>query len=119
MPKGYKKQVDEPEVEQEEAVEVVKPKRAALKKAVAKQPEPVELSNSESESAGEEEEAPKARGRPKAPKEPRAPSLWLTCLREHGYMMKGAGFKPTPKKGTPEYEAVRKTFDARKAEAKA
>lgn len=119
MPKAYKKQVDEPEVEQGEAVEAVKPKRAAKKKVVIQQPEPVELSNSEDESAGEEEEAPKARGRPRAPKEPKAPTLWLTCLREHGYMLKGAGFKPTPKKGTPEYEAVRKTFDARKAEAKA
>lgn len=48
-------------------------------------------------------------------KEKKPLSLWMTTLQEHGYMCKGATFKPTPKKGSPEYIAVRAAFDAKKA----
>ena len=79
---------------------------------------PVEVEAEQDEDEDDEPAVPQHRGRPKATKkEPKAPSLWLTVLKENGFMCKGGSFKPTPKKGTPEYEAVRKIFDERKAAA--
>jgi hypothetical protein len=40
--------------------------------------------------------------------------LWLTVLKENGFMVTGS-FKPTPKKGSDDYNRVRKIFDERKS----
>lgn len=95
-----------------------KPKliRQKAKKQVEVEAEPEDR---EVEDESEEKAEPAPRGRPKVTKKaaPKAPSLWLTVLKENGFMCKGGAFKPTPKKGTPDYEAVRKIFDERKAAA--
>ena len=92
----------------------------AVRKPRAKKDPVVEpLSDDESTETDHEREAPvviKAKkGRPaKKNAAPRAPSLWLTVLKENGFMVKGS-FKPTPKKGSDDYNRVRKLFDERKA----
>lgn len=53
----------------------------------------------------------------KVKKPPTKPSLWMQTLQKHGFMVKGGAFKPCPKKGSPEYEAVRKDFDEQKQSA--
>lgn len=126
-----KKPVKEPEPELPDIVEsgsetdqeleqvvvpVAKPKRKpAAKKVVLVEPE-VEADAEPAENDVEEKAEPAARGRPRASKKvQREPSLWLSVLKENGFMLKGGSFKPTPKKGSAEYIAVRKIFDERKA----
>ncbi len=105
---------------EEAALPVEKPKliRQKAKKSIPVEAE-AEPQEREVEDESEEKAEPAPRGRPKATKKaaPKAPSLWLTVLKENGFMCKGGAFKPTPKKGTPDYEAVRKIFDERKAAA--
>ncbi len=36
---------------------------------------------------------------------------WTIAAREEGYMLKGDGFKPLPKKGTKEYQAIRQNYE--------
>ena len=36
--------------------------------------------------------------------------LWVKACKQHGYMVKGVGFRPVPKKGTPEYKKIHATF---------
>ena len=120
MPRKLKVVVEEPAIAAEpevveDEVSKAKPKASRKKPTAVLPPEPEET---ESSDESEEQPAAKARGRPKAEKKVREPSLWLECLRAHGYMLKGAGFKPTPKKGSSEYEAVKKDFDAKKAAKK-
>lgn len=94
-----------------------KPKR----KQKAKSKSPIEEPNDpEIKEEVKEDKKPKRKVKPKDIKEdkPRVPSLWLTCLRQCGYMNKGSGeFKPNPKKGTAEYDKVKKIFDEMKIEA--
>ena len=106
----------------------VKRPQAPVRKAAEPEPEPVEVNVAEvsdmTESGSESEEPlPPKRGKAKPKPKPkqlpapktRQPSLWMAVLKENGFMVKGGEFKPTPKKGSPEYEKVRKIFDERKA----
>lgn len=53
------------------------------------------------------------------PKRKVKPSAWIKALKAEGYMKPGADFKPVPKKGTPEYEKVRRRMEKiKKQEAK-
>lgn len=127
MPRAKKVVVEEPILENEvEPVErVIQKKKPVLKRQPTikpkKQPEPEpeperEVSDSElysSESEGEEPVKAPVKSRVKKEKKPL--SLWMQTLQENGFMCKGGQFKPTPKKGTPEYIAVRAAFDAKKA----
>ena len=119
-----------------EPAQDIKPKlirQSRTKKAPVVEVEPETTSENEAEATDpadtfpepeSEEETPHvplnwkpARGRPTGKKtaEPKEPSLWLVTLREHGFMIKGGAFKPTPKKGSDDYNAVRAAFDAKKA----
>lgn len=113
--------VEEPEVKPEDEPEVeVEPKVKPIlrkKQAPPTPPSPVENECSDEEDESTLVEERKIRGRPKkstVQKQKRAPSLWMQCLQEHGYMVKGGSFKPTPKKGSPEYTKIRAVFDQRK-----
>ncbi len=35
---------------------------------------------------------------------------WTIAAREEGYLLKGKGFKPLPKKGTEEYRAIQENY---------
>ena len=39
---------------------------------------------------------------------------WFAACKEAGYMKKGADFKPSPKKGSSEYQRIRKIMDGGK-----
>lgn len=120
--------IQEPLVESDEEYEPEsapapkpKPVKRVLGKTAKKVPKPAtpppspvaEPEAAEDADYPEEDEAP-APAR-KAKKEKRPLSLWMQTLQEHGYMTRGSAFKPTPKKGSPEYVAVRAAFDAKKA----
>lgn len=113
-------EVNEVEQDQEDdyPVEYVAPvvkSKAKPKKRVQKVVQKPAEVEAEVENEPEESEiadipvAPRAAAKPKRPL-----SLWMRTLQENGYMCKGAAFKPTPKKGSPEYEKVRAAFDAKK-----
>lgn len=87
--------------------------RRNAKKSVVADEEPAEHDEEPAEEE-EPEPAPRKRGVAKA-KGKKEPSLWLTVLKENGFMCKGGEFKPTPKKGTDDYKKVRAIFDERKA----
>lgn len=119
MPRASKKVViEEPLVEHKEQVIKKKPLRRepAKPKIVVPEPEPEVESDVSAESEQEEEvEQPKQPVKSKVKKEKKPLSLWMQTLQANGYMCKGGAFKPTPKKGTPEYATVRAAFDAAKA----
>ncbi|MGV8131491.1 MAG: hypothetical protein ACP5N7_05330 [Candidatus Pacearchaeota archaeon] len=54
----------------------------------------------------------KQKGRKKKEKKP--VGLWITTLKENGYLLKGSEFKAPPKKDTPEYKKIREIFDEKK-----
>ena len=98
----------------EAASEPVKKPRRPRKKAIkqVEEPETIEV---------KENNAPTKRGRGRPKKPERIPNpkykntgnskilLWNKILKENGHLVGGA--KRMPKKGSPEYEAVRKIYD--------
>lgn len=127
MPRAKKVVIEEPIVESDEEYEEPapapkpKPVKRVLGKTAKKVPKPAtpppspvaEPEAAEDADYPEEDEAP-APAR-KAKKEKKPLSLWMTTLQQHGYMTRGSAFKPTPKKGSAEYVAVRAAFDKAKA----
>lgn len=109
---------------------VKKPAKQAAKRAPKKieplvEQEPEDNSGTEYEDVTDsdfeqEVKAPPKRATKKEakPKKTRGPSLWMTVLKENGFMVKGGEFKPTPKKGSADYEKVKKIFDERKEASK-
>lgn len=43
---------------------------------------------------------------------------WLAAAKANGYLVKGAGFKKLPKKGTEGYNKIKATFEKSKAAGK-
>lgn len=53
------------------------------------------------------------------PKKKAAPILrWLAAAKANGYLVKGAGFKKLPKKGTEGYNKIKQTYDRSKPATK-
>lgn len=38
-------------------------------------------------------------------------ALWREAAKKNGFMIKGAGFKKMPKKGTDDYNKIRATYE--------
>ncbi len=76
-------------------------------KQVEQVPEPVEEKKTKSK--------PRKKAEKKEPSDkPKKITLWTQTCKECGYMVKGG--KRQPKKGTPEYEELRKRYDEKKTE---
>lgn len=54
---------------------------------------------------------PKKKSAPKKRKAGSAVKAWSKAAKLEGYMKKGEGFKPLPKKGTKEYKKIRARYE--------